>query len=400
MNHSHTPTILQVLPELISGGVERGTIEMAEAILARGWRPLVASAGGPMTEQLKRMGVEHITLPLASKNPLRIWQNAGQLEKLIKSHQVDIIHARSRAPAWSAYLASKRSAAVKFLTSFHGVYGHGNSLKRRYNAVMTYGEKVIAISHFIEAHLGEIYQVPQEKIRVVHRGADLRQFHNQRVSGPAVMKLAQQWHIPEGVPVILVPGRITRWKGQHVVLQALQQISAEQEFFCVLVGEDSKHPEYRAELEQTIADCDRLTGRVRLVGACSAMPDAYGLADVVVVPSIEPEAFGRVPIEAQAMGKPVIATNHGGACETVIDGTTGWLVPPGDAAALANYLEFVLKLSPEQKASLADAAYHHVWQHFSTEAMCAGEIAVYEELLGIPPVVLPEPLVQPQAAFS
>lgn len=376
------PTILQVLPELISGGVERGTIEMAEAIVARGWRALVASAGGPMTEQLRRLGAEHITLPMASKNPWRIWHNAGHLEQIIKSHQVDIINARSRAPAWAAYMASKRTN-TKLLTSFHGVYGHSSSLKRRYNEVMTYGEKVIAISHYIEEHLKSIYHVPQEKIRIVHRGADLRTFRRDRISGTAIMKLAQEWHAPEGVPVILVPGRITRWKGQHVVLEALKQLPESQDFFCVLVGEDTKHPDYRAELEQTIAQSERLIGRVRLVGACNAMADAYAIADVVLVPSIEPEAFGRVPIEAQAMGKPVIATNHGGACETVIDGTTGWLVPPADAAALATYISFVLSLTAEQKEGLAQAAINHVWQHFSTEAMCAGEMAVYDEMLGI-----------------
>ncbi len=375
-------TILQVLPELVSGGVERGTVEMAEAIVAQGWRAIVASAGGPMAEQLRRVGAEHITLPLASKNPWRIWHNAGHLERIIKAHQVDIVHARSRAPAWAAWLATERTTAT-FLTSFHGVYGHKNSHKRRYNEVMTYGKRVIAISHFIADHLQQIYGIDPAIIRIVHRGADLRTFRRERVSGTAIMKLAESWHVPEGVPVILVPGRITRWKGQHIVLEALKLLPPEQEFFCVLVGEDSKHPDFRAELESTIATCDRLTGRVRLVGACNAMADAYAMADVVLVPSIEPEAFGRVPIEAQAMGKPVIATNHGGACETVIDGTTGWLVPPADAAALAQYISFVLNLAPEQKESLALAAIDHVWQHFSTAAMCEGEMNVYRELLGI-----------------
>ncbi len=379
---SPAPTILQILPELISGGVERGTVEVAEALVNQGWRSLVASAGGPMVEKmLNRVGAEHITLPLAHKSPWQIWQNAGHLEQIIRTHKVDIVHARSRAPAWAGYLAARRTH-THFLTSFHGVYKQNNYFKRRYNEVMTYGEKVIAVSHFIARHMQEVYGTDPVKIRVVQRGADLRSFRRERISGHSIMKLAQQWMVPEGVPVILVPGRITRWKGQHVVIDALTKLPKTQDFFCLLVGEDSKHPEYRAELENMIVSYN-LGGKVRLTGNCSNMADAYGLADVVLVPSIEPEAFGRIAIEAQAMGKPVIATNHGGACETVIDGVTGWLVPPGDAETLARFIAFVLTLSPEHRESLAQDAINHVHQHFSTEAMCRGEIDVYREIMGI-----------------
>jgi glycosyltransferase involved in cell wall biosynthesis len=373
------PVILQILPELISGGVERGTVEVAEAIVAQGWRSLVVSAGGAMAEQLRRAGAEHITLPVASKNPWRIWQNAARLEQLIRHHQVDIVHARSRAPAWSAWLAAKRTKTT-FLTSFHGVYGHKSGLKRKYNEVMIFGERIIAVSHFIAEHLQQVYRVNPDKIRVVQRGADLRIFRRERVSGHSIMKLATNWHVPEDVPVILVPGRITRWKGQHVVLEALTKLPEHLKFFCLLVGEDSKHPEYLYELEKYIVD-HHLAGKVRLTGNCTAMTDAYGLADVVIVPSIEPEAFGRVPIEAQAMGKPVIATNHGGACETVIEGVTGWLIPPNNAEVLADYITFALSLQPEQKEAMAIAAIQHIHQHFSTEAMCQGELNVYRELL-------------------
>lgn len=381
------PVILQVLPELISGGVERGTLEMAEAIAAQGWRSIVASAGGPMAEQLKRFGAEHIELPLASKNPLQIWRNADHLEQIIRKCGVDIVHARSRAPAWAAYLAAKRTK-TKFLTSFHGVYKHQNAFKRWYNEIMTKGERVIAVSHFIEEHLQRVYAVDPNKIRVVQRGADMRLFRRERVNGHSIMRLAKEWLVPEGVPVILVPGRITRWKGQHVVLEALKLLPPEQTFFCLLVGEDSKHPEYRQELEDIIADSPRLLGNVRITGNCTNMTDAYGIADVVIVPSTEPEAFGRVPIEAQAMGKPVIATNHGGARETVIDTVTGWLVPPEDSKVLADFIAFALKLAPEQKESLAETAINHIWQNFSTVAMCNGEMNVYRELLQLAHVPL------------
>lgn len=376
------PTILQILPEMVSGGVERGTIEVAEALVTHGYRALVASAGGPLVDQLKRVGGEHITLPLQTKNPLQIWKNSQHLIEVIRTAGVDIVHARSRAPAWSAYRAAKQTQ-TPFVTTFHGFYGLQSSLKKRYNRVMTYGEPVIAVSNYIRDHIVAQYGLQTSQVQVIHRGADVRKFRPDRVSGQRVMQLLEQWHLPEEqlhhVPVILMPGRLTRWKGQHVLIKALGSIP-HRNFFCLIVGEMEKHSGYAAELEKLIEQ-ENLVGHVRLTGPTPHMVDVYSMADLVICPSIEPEAFGRVPVEAQAMGKPVIATDHGGACETVIPEQTGWLVPPNDSISLANTIEYALSRTPEQREHMAHIAIEHVRHNFSTEAMCNRVLDVYYEIL-------------------
>lgn len=373
--------ILQVLPELGSGGVERGTVEIARALQQSGSRALVASAGGPLVEDLKRCGAVHYQLPLASKNPLVMWDNIHRLKEILRREKVDIIHARSRAPAWSAYYAA-RALGVPFITTFHGVYnGYNSSLKYRYNSVMVKGERVIAVSNYIREHVVNIYKVPPEKIRVIHRGADVEYFHPDKVNGMRTMELCKEWHAPDGLPIILMPARLTRWKGQHILLEALQNLS-HRNFFCVLLGEPGKHPTYVRDLERMVEQY-KLQGHVRMAGTCKDMRDAYNAATVVVSPAIEPEAFGRVPVEAQAMGKPVIATAHGGAMETVVTGETGtgWLVPPGDAAALSRAIEQALHLTADDKVALAFNAREHILRHFSTHTMCEKVLNVYNEVM-------------------
>lgn len=372
-------TVLQVLPALGgSGGVERGTVEIAGCTKARGWRALVASSGGERVHQLARVGAEHFELPLQSKNPLVMYANIGRLEKLIRAEGVDIVHARSRAPAWSAYYACKRTDAA-FVTTFHGTYGAGTALKRAYNAVMAKGERVIAISAFIAGHLKQIYGASGSKIRVVHRGVDLETFDQAKVSAERVVKLANDWRLEDGFPVVMLPGRLTRWKGQTVFIEAVAQLGR-QDIRCVLVGSDQGRSGYRKELERLI-EGNGLNSVVRIVDHCDDMPAAYMLADVVVSASTDPEAFGRVVTEAQALGRPVVAPDHGGARETIISGETGWLVPPGDTAALAKALEAALGLGEEERQAFAQRAIDNVREHFSKDAMCAKTLAVYEEVL-------------------
>lgn len=375
------PTILQILPELRSGGVERGTIEIAEALAVAGWRSLVVSAGGPMTEQLKRVNASHIELPVQSKNPFTILRNARRLEEIIKTHEVDIVHARSRAPAWSAWMAT-RNTQTAFITTFHGVYGLENNWKKKYNEVMVRGERVIAVSNFVAEHILSNYPCDPEKIRVIHRGADVERFRPELASGPRIMQLAQSWHLPEDKPVILMPGRITRWKGQHVLLEALHKLP-HRNFVCILLGESGHHTGYKQELEAMIEQLD-LVGHARIIPPTTHMVDAYALAHMVVVPSIEPEAFGRVPVEAQAMGKPVITTDHGGACETVEHGITGWRIKPNDADALADAIQQVLNLPAETLQQMGETSRQRVCEHFSTAAMCNKTLDLYEELLNLP----------------
>lgn len=372
------PVILQVLPQLRAGGVERGTIEIARAITQAKMRALVASAGGTMLPSLAYAGGEHITLPLNTKNPFSILHNAKSLEKIIRDNQVDIVHARSRAPAWSALLAAKNTG-TPFVTTFHGVYGLSPRIKKYYNAVMTKGERVIAISNFIAAHIAENYHVDSSRVRIIHRGVDTEEFSPERVKQEALVGLASTWRVPDDVPLIMMPGRLTRWKGQHVLIDALAALP-HRNFFCLIVGDDMGHPNYRKELEALISSLG-LEGNIRLAGNTPSMAEAYTLAEIVVVPSIEPEAFGRVPVEAQAMGKMVVAANHGGACETIVDGQTGWLVNPGDSQDLSKTINSILQMPKEEKKRIGDNAMRHVRSHFSAAVMCQKTLQVYEELI-------------------
>lgn len=375
------PVILQILPELRAGGVERGTIEMAQAIQQAGWQAIVVSEGGPLVRQLEQVGAKHITMPVKTKNFFKLRRNASDLLRIIKEHQVDIVHARSRAPAWSAYWASQK-ANVAFVTTFHGTYGLENSWKKKYNSVMLKGDRVIAISEFIASHIRSHYELDERKMRIIHRGVDIEKFSDKAVTGMRIQELAKSWNLPDeatDLPIILMPGRITRWKGHQFMLRALVQIK-HMPFFCVFLGDDAGHPNYRKELEDNIIKMG-LAGKVRIAPNTSRIAEAYAMSHVVVAPSVEPEAFGRVPVEAQAMGKPIIATNHGGYCETVIDGETGWLIPAGNVDALAEKLLLALQMSAGERAEWAERTRQHVVDYFSSDLMKHKTINVYSELL-------------------
>ncbi|MEE8559215.1 MAG: glycosyltransferase family 4 protein [Alphaproteobacteria bacterium] len=372
------PAVLQVLPHLVTGGVERGTVDIAAALIKAGWRSLVASNGGPMVRELERAGARHFTLPLHSKNPFIMRANSGRLFALIGDHGVDIVHARSRAPAWSAKAAARRAGA-HFLTTFHGAYSTGSAPKRLYNAVMTRGERTIAISDFIARHIQDSYRVNPEKIRVVHRGVDIDQFDPGRVADERMIELAKRWRLPDDRRIIMLPGRPTRWKGQGVLIEALAKLDRP-DVLCLLVGADQGSAAYRRGLETLIAG-HGLDEVVRLTEYCRDMPAAYMLSDVVVSASTRPEGFGRVVAEAQAMGRPVVATNHGGVRETVIANETAWLVPPGDAEAMAGALVKALALEGRAREELAQKAMAHIRERFTNERMCAKTLAVYAEIL-------------------
>lgn len=377
---SLNPTILQILPELVSGGVERGTIEIAQSLGEAGWGNLVVSAGGPMLQALGRTGATHLCLPVQRKHPWHIYQNVARLEAIIRERGVSLIHARSRVPAWVAYLAARR-CDIPFVTTFHGVYGTHGPFKKRYNAIMTRGAKVIAVSRYIRDHiLAEYPSCPAQRIEVIHRGADLSVFSPERVTPGILGELSEQWRLlDQHAPVILMPGRITRWKGHGVFIEALSRLR-QRDFLALIVGDSGGHPAYAAELEQRI-NAAGLAGKVRFTGPTRHMSEAYALADIVVAPSVEPEAFGRVPVEAQAMEKPVIAADHGGAKETILDQRTGFLVPPGDAEALARQLERVLELTPAGRAAIGQAGRAHVAGHFSIARMQEKTLALYGSLL-------------------
>jgi glycosyltransferase involved in cell wall biosynthesis len=370
--------VLQVLPALDTGGVERGAVDVASALAAAGFRALVASAGGRMVAELLRAGAEHVTLPLASKDPLVIWRNAARLAGLLRARGVAIVHARSRAPAWSARLAARRTGTA-FVTTYHGTYTEGLPFKRAYNAVMASGDRVIAISRFIADHLVSRHGTDPARVRIIPRGVDPLRFDPGAVGGDRMRRLAEAWRLPDGAPVILLPGRLTRWKGQAVLIEALARLGRT-DAVAVLAGDPQGREGYRAELE-ALARARGVASRLRIPGHVSDMPAALMLADAVVSASTDPEAFGRVVVEGQAMGRPVVATAHGGAAETVEEGVTGWLVPPGDPDALAVRLDAVLALGAEARAALAERARAAVLARYTTARMCAATLEVYRELL-------------------
>jgi len=372
------PVVLQVLPSLGTGGVERGTVDIARALTEAGWRAIVASSGGPMVREVQRAGALHVELPVESKNPLTMWRNVDRLARLIAEHKIDIVHARSRAPAWSALYAAKRAGAA-FVTTFHGHYNAANPAKAYYNSVMARGRRVIAISDFIGEHVVRRYGADPAVVRVIPRGVDLDIFDPGAVSAERVIDVAESWRVPDDARVVMLPGRLTRWKGQSVLIEALARIDRKG-IRCILVGDDQGRERYRMELEDRIKRLE-LESVVQIAGHCRDMAAAYMLADVVVSASTDPEAFGRVIAEAQAMGRPVIATDHGAARETVLEGVSGWLVPPGDASALAVALREALALTPEQRAALAETAIDHVRGRYTRPRMCEATLAVYAELL-------------------
>lgn len=379
MNLTRQPLIMQILPELETGGIERGTIELAAALTEMNWPNIVVSSGGGMVRELERIGVEHINLPVKSKNPLVMYQNIAKLEALIKEKKVGIVHARSRAPAFSAFKAAQRTK-THFVTTFHGTYGLGwLGLKKPYNAIMTKGEKIIAISSFIADHIHHHYHIPLEQIRIVHRGVDTQRFDASKVSGERIIRLAKIWRLPEDLPIIMLPGRLTRWKGQKVLISAIAKINR-RDFRCILLGSAQGRQAYYRELEKMIRK-HNLLGIVHIINNCDDMPAAYMLTDIIVSASTDPEAFGRVIIEGQAMGKIVIATAHGGACETIADGQTGFLVPPAEVDALAQKINEVLEISSLERKKMTGDAVISARTMFSTSKMCAGEIAVYQEIL-------------------
>jgi glycosyltransferase involved in cell wall biosynthesis len=374
--------VLQVLPALQAGGVERGTVEMVAAITAAGGRALVASSGGAMVRLVARAGGTHVTLPLATKNPAAIWLNSRRLARLIRRERVDLVHARSRAPAWAAWLACRSTGAV-LVTTWHGSYRDNLPLKRRYNAVMARGQRVIAISRHIAADIARRYPDAASRVRIIPRGVDTSLFDPAVVVGDRLVRLASQFRLLDGQAVILLAARLTRWKGQAIAIQALAQMH-NRDACLILAGADQGRARYTAELLRLAVSLG-VGDRVRLVGDCPDMQAALKLADVALNTSTTPEPFGRSVIEAQAMQRLLIAADHGGAAETVEHGVTGFLVPPGDPGALAAMLDLALALPEPERLAIGAAARAAVCRSYTTAAMQRATLDVYNELLSHAP---------------
>ncbi|SDT88208.1 glycosyltransferase family 4 protein [Stappia sp. ES.058] len=381
-------TILQVIPELQTGGAERTTVDIASALVASGDRALVASAGGRLVSELTATGARHVTLPLAAKSPFAMWRNACALKALIRSQGVDLVHARSRAPAWSALWAAS-TCDVPFVTTYHGIYGQTNAAKAFYNSVMARGDAVIANSRYTADLIARRHPFARDRTTVIPRGSDLAALAPEAVSAERRRALAERWGLAGDAPVILNLARLTGWKGQMGLVDALARLAetSDARWTAILAGDDQGRGDYTQKLRARIAGVG-LEGRIRIVGHCDDVPAALALADLAVVASIEPEAFGRAAVEAQAARVPVIATDLGAAPETVLtppevaeDRRTGWRVLPGDTDAMAHAIGSALALEQSAREALTARAAAHVTELYSLEAMCARTLAVYDRLL-------------------
>jgi glycosyltransferase involved in cell wall biosynthesis len=383
------PTILQILPRLDAGGVELSAVEIAGAVARAGGRALVLAEPGRLVADVAAAGGEVIRFPATTKNPLGILANARRIARIVAREGVDLIHARSRAPAWSGLIAARR-AGVAFVTTFHGAYSERGRIKRLYNSVMARGDVVIANSHFTARLIEARYGTPHNRLAVIHRGVDIAAFDPARIAPERVAALRQAWGVAPNRRVILHAARLTRWKGQAVLIDAAALLEARGqlgEAAVILAGDAQGRRSYAEALRARIARLG-LDGRVRLVGHVEDMAAAYAAAHVAVVASTEPEAFGRAAIEAAAVACPVIATDIGAPPETVLAApavadseTTGWLVRSGDAEALAGRLAEALALEPSARARIGESARRHAVANFSVEAMQSSTLGVYDRLL-------------------
>lgn len=375
-------TILQVAPELSAGGVERTVLEVTEAIVEAGGRALLASKGGRLEPELARLGGELFRMDAKSRNPVTIKLNEGKLRQIIREEKVDLVHARSRAPAWSAWAAAK-AEGVPFVTTYHGAYSGTSGLKKAYNSVMAKGDLVIANSEWIAAHVAETHGLDTARIVTIPRGVDLAAFDPEAVAPARIDAMKKAWGLDgEHRLVLLLPGRLTSWKGQALALEALGLLTPEERAGLVLIlaGDAQGRDDYVAGLEARIASLG-LTGAARIVDHVTDMPAAYLAAGLVLAPSTRPEAFGRVAAEASAMARPVIVADHGGARETVVEYVTGTRVEPGDAAALAGAIRAMLSLGPAARASMGREGRAHVSRHYSKRGLQAATLGVYKRLL-------------------
>ncbi len=379
------PVILQLVPALNEGGVERGALEITEAIVGAGGRALIASAGGRMERRLRHIGGELIRLPLDRKDPVSMFRNARHLMRLIREENIDLIHARSRGPAWSGLFASRRTG-TPFVTTYHGAYNEGEPGKRLYNSVMARGKPVIAVSDFISTLIQRRHYTDPSRIITIPRGADLSYFSPDKVKPDRLAALVEEWRLDdESRPIIMLPGRLTRWKGQEIFIEACRIVKERcgpDAFLGLIVGSAKAGSVYSTMLDKQIEKSD-VADCVKITGACKDMPAAYTMAQCVVSASTDPEAFGRIAVEAQAMGRPVIATDHGGGRETVEHDKTGLLVKPADAEGLAGAIENILEIDEPMRNKIGRDAIDRVRKSFSVDRMKSATLDVYERETGI-----------------
>lgn len=376
-------TLLQVVPELETGGAEQTTLDVAQAVVRLGGKALVATRGGRMTSRLVADGGQLVAMPVQSKNPLVMLGNAARLADLIRKEKVTMVHARSRAPAFSALWAA-HVTKTPFVATYHGVYKAKSDLKRWYNAVMTRGDLVIANSDYTRDHVLAEHHLDPARIVSIPRGVDLVRFDPKAVKPARIKDLKAAWGIdPEDRQVkLLLAGRLTRIKGHLLIIAAAAKLKAEgvDNFLILFAGDDQGRTGYSEEIEAAIQAAG-LGDHVRVVGHCDDMPAAYLACDLAMLPTTVPESFGRTAVEPQTLGRPVLASNHGGTTETVVHGETGWLVAPGDVEAWSAALKTAIATGPRKLAAMGKVAAERSRRLYSVDAMCAATLAAYERVL-------------------
>ena len=377
--------VLQVIPRLGYGGAETGCYDLAHYLHEQDCKSYIVTSGGELIKYIDKKKVKLIKLPVQSKNPLIILINSIALTLLILFLNISIVHARSRAPAWSCYIATKITRR-KFVTTFHGTYNFQNSIKKFYNSIMVKSDVLIAGSNFIFSHISENYQKflnSKKKFLVIFRGINTEYFDSDTIKKKDIDKLKVNWKIEDNKKIILLPGRLTAWKGQEMFIEGInlfKQSNPELDFVAVILGDDQGRTVFRKKLERLVEQFN-LTQNIKFVDNCNVMPVAYYISDVIVSSSIEPEAFGRVSVEAQAMKKPIIASNIGGSKETVIDNKTGLLFESGNPKSLCDKLNEIIKLDTLTLDLMGREGRKNVINRFNIEKMCLNTYSEYKKLV-------------------
>ena len=377
--------VLQVIPRLGYGGAETGCYDLAHYLHEQKCKSYILTSGGELIKYIDRKKVKLIRLPVHSKNPFMIIINSIAIIALILFFNISVVHARSRAPAWSCYIATKITRR-KFVTTFHGTYNFKSSIKKFYNSIMVKSDLLIAGSNFIFSHISENYKKflnSKKKFLVIFRGINTEYFDADIIKDKDVEKLKSTWKIENNKKIILLPGRLTAWKGQEMFIEAINLFSLnnpELDFVAVILGDDQGRTVYRKKLERLVEQF-KLTQKIKFVDNCNVMPVAYYISDVVVSSSIEPEAFGRVSVEAQSMKKPIIASNIGGSKGTVIDNKTGLLFESGNPKSLCDKLNEIIKLDSLTLDLMGREARKNVINRFNIEKMCLNTYSEYKKLL-------------------
>jgi len=377
--------VMQVIPRLGYGGAETGCYDLAHYLAENNCSSFIVTSGGELTKFVDKKKVKLIKLPVHSKNPILIFFNSIILTFIILFYNISIVHARSRAPAWSCLLATKITRR-KFVTTFHGTYRFKNIIKKFYNSVMVRSDLVIAGSNFIFSHINNSYSKyldSKKKFLVIFRGINVDYFDPSTTLQAEENQLLLNWKITKEKKIILMPGRLTNWKGQEVFIEALNIVNKElgyESFYAIILGSDQGRDVYSKKIKR-LAEQYRLINQLRFVEHSDNMSLAYKISDVIVSASIEPEAFGRIPVEAQAMEKPIIASNIGGSQETIVDNVTGFLFKSGNPESLSKKILEVLNLDKSTLKSMGIEGRKNIIKKFNVEKMCFSTYSEYKKLL-------------------